>query len=239
MNALTGQDIRKLANILNGTLSLTDLQSFVYASTGDQLFDAFVAPNQPKIPLIEQLLAELEKIGATANFLGYVYINRPGRADVREAISKYSPEAVATRDKKIDLSAQTAGIPQEKAPENAVAPGFERNVRPFLPQLDVRVWQQRLLQIERQVCRVELDGEALGTGFLIGPKTVLTNWHVYEAAKHTGRVEKLGCRFDYTRLPTGEVEPGKLVIVDSSVAVDGSPYSNAEISGNPEGSPPS
>lgn len=234
MGTLSGEDIKKLAKLLATTLSFDDLAIFVHASTGDRLFDVFVSKDQPKIPMIVQLLNSLEDLGSTATFLAYVYANRPGRQDVRTAIIALFPDAVAVPDKKIDLSAQKAGAPQAEAPTNAAAPGLQRNVRPYLAKLDVLVWQDRLVKIERQVCRVELAGEALGTGFLVGPDTVLTNWHVYEVARKADKVGQLGCRFDYARLPNGQTEPGQLVMLAAAGGIDTSPYSPAEQTANPD-----
>jgi V8-like Glu-specific endopeptidase len=234
MGALSGEDIKKLAKLLATTLSFDDLAIFVHASTGDRLFDVFVSKDQPKIPMIVQLLNALEDLGSTEKFLAYVYVNRPGRQDVRAAIIALFPEAVAVPDKSIDLSAQKAGAPQAEAPTNAAAPGLQRNVRPYLAKLDVLVWQDRLMKIERQVCRVELAGDALGTGFLVGPDTVLTNWHVFEVARKAGKVGQLGCRFDYARLPNGQTQPGQLVMLDAAGGIDTSPYSPAEQTANPD-----
>ena len=78
-----------------------------------------------------------------------------------------------------------------------------------------RVHSSLLAQIERRVCRVELEGNAVGTGFLVGPDTVLTNWHVFEAAKNQGKIDALGCRFDYELLPDGKVQPGQLIMLQA------------------------
>jgi trypsin-like peptidase len=237
MGTLSGEDIKKFAKLLDGTLSLYDLEAYVYASTGDQLYSAYVAKDQPKRPMIQALLIALEDFGTTSDFLAYVYVNRPGRLDVRTEIAKHFPDAIAIRERKVDLSAQTAGTPQADSSTNAIAPGLQRNVRPYLAKLDVRVWQDRLVQIERRVCRVELEGNALGTGFLVGPDTVLTNWHVFEIAKNAGKIAQLGCRFDYVRLPNGQTDPGQLILLDAAGSLDGSPYTAGEKAGNPD-SPP-
>ncbi|WP_437589700.1 trypsin-like serine peptidase [Sorangium sp. So ce1000] len=63
-------------------------------------------------------------------------------------------------------------------------------------------WNARRTQIERRVCRI-LRGDTgvntpLGTGFLVAPSLVLTNWHVlkYLLAKSTAP-DKLLFQFDY------------------------------------------
>jgi len=239
MGMLSGEDIAKLAPLLASTLSFDDLELFTHASTGDRLYDVYVSRDRPKVPMIAQLLNTLQELGRTSTFLAYVYVNRPGRSDVRERIVKLIPDAVALPDRKIALSAQTRGAPQDDAPQNALAPGLQRNIRPYLAQLDVRVWATRLTQIERRVCRVELEGDALGTGFLVGPDTVLTNWHVFEIAKGAGKVDRLGCRFDYELLPDGKVEPGRLVMLADTGCINSSPYSAAEKTANPDDPPPS
>ncbi len=59
-------------------------------------------------------------------------------------------------------------------------------------------WRRRLSSIERQVCRVEPQvGAALGTGFLVSPNVVLTNFHVIE----NKLLESLRVRFDHKVLP--------------------------------------
>jgi hypothetical protein len=234
MGRLSGEDIKRLSTLLSGTLSLNDLESFVYASTGDRLFVEYVAPGKPLRPTISDLLIALEDSGITSKFLSYVYANRPGRPDVRTEIAKSFPDAVAVPEQKAELSVQTAGAPQANAPTNAHAPGLQRNVRPYLAKLDIRVWQSRLSEIERRVCRVELDGNAVGTGFLVGPDTVLTNWHVFEAAKNQGKGDKLGCRFDYELLPDGKVQPGQLIMLQAAGLIDSSPYSVAEGTDKPD-----
>lgn len=236
MNRLSGMDVMELSKLLAGTLDIDDLEEFVYASTGDQLFVEFVAPNLPLQDTIRRLIIQLEMLGITADFLTYVYVKRPRQPQVRAAIARLCPEAAATPEQKIDLSAQTAGVAQAGSSENAVVPGLQRNVRPYLAKLDVRIWQARLVKLERQVCRIELEGNGLGTGFLVGPDSVLTNWHVFEVAKNANKVSQLGCRFDYMRLPDGSTQPGQLVKLDG--AIDSSPYSPAETTATPDNPPP-
>ena len=235
MRKLSGNDIPKLAKILTSTLSFEDLEMFVQASTGDRLFDVYVSKDKPKLPMIVQLLNVLEDLGQTEKFLAYVYINRPGRQDVRDEIVRLFPSAAENPEtRKIDLSAQTAGTPQPRAPENAVTPGLQRNVRPYLAKLDIRIWQEKLMRVEQQTCRVEVEDSPIGSGFLVGPDAVLTNWHVLEEAKKRGKEDKLGCRFDFLRLPNNATQAGRFVPLAAPGALDTSPYSKAETTNDPD-----
>ena len=66
----------------------------------------------------------------------------------------------------------------DTCPEQGDVEGYVKTLRAGVQkagkQVDVRVWQQKLLRIERQVCLVEIAGTPLGTGFLVGPAAVLT-----------------------------------------------------------------
>jgi hypothetical protein len=110
--ALNGKDIAELAKLLTTTLDVDDLKNFVYASTGDELFASYVPENLPLGVMIRELLIQLERLGTTADFLACVYVNRPGKRAVRDAIVKFFPEAIALPGRKNGLSAQTAGVRQ-------------------------------------------------------------------------------------------------------------------------------
>jgi hypothetical protein len=229
MSNLSGSDVTELSKKLAGTLDFSDLEIFTHASTGDRLYVEYVGPGKPLKATIVDLLNKLEAVGLTCFFLQYVYENRPHKPDVREVIARLCPAAAAPiPDGGTELSAQIKGVTQPDAPNSALAPGLQRNVRPHLTKIDPPVWRERWMQIERRVSRVEFNGNAAGTGFLVGPDAVLTNWHVIEEAKAAGLISKLGCRFDYLRLSSGTRQPGVLVPLHSEGLIDSSPYSPAE-----------
>lgn len=50
------------------------------------------------------------------------------------------------------------------------------------------------------MCQILFDGDGIGTGFLVAPDLVMSNWHVFEDAPGTQRLaslEKYSARFDY------------------------------------------
>ena len=116
------------------------------------------------------------------------------------------------------------------------APCLQRNVRPALKKLPLRAWLDRLELIERQVCRVEANGAAIGTGFLVGPRAVLTNWHVVREARNRSVMGDLLCRFDYNQLASGATQAGETCKVADVVAE--SPFSPAELTATPDTPPP-
>lgn len=239
MAKLSGAAIKELTDALASALNFSTLEMFTFASTGDQLYVDYVGPGGPLKPTIFKLLNALDEVGLTWVFLRYVYNNFTHRPDLRGVIAQLCPEAVAPiHDAGTTLSVQSKGKAEADAPTSAAAPGLQRNVRPHLTKVDVRVWLDRLTQIEHRVCRVEFDGNAAGTGFLVGPEAVLTNWHVVEGAKAAGQVGKLGCHFDYLRLSDGTRQPGVVVPLHAEGLIDSSPYSPGEKNEQADGAPP-
>jgi hypothetical protein len=89
---------------------------------------------------------------------------------------------------------------------------FERIVIPTVQPADVEDWRAQMMRCERAVCRVEIGGQGLGTGFLVGTSLVVTNFHVLEKSPgvlidNPGDVR---LRFDYKKKQNGKtVQRGK------------------------------
>ncbi|WP_077000515.1 trypsin-like peptidase domain-containing protein [Variovorax sp. KK3] len=49
-------------------------------------------------------------------------------------------------------------------------------------------WRQEMVRCERRVCQIRCGGQAIGTGFLVGPRLVMSNWHVFESAPGSGQL---------------------------------------------------
>lgn len=108
---------------------------------------------------------------------------------------------------------------------------LERKVRDDLSFLDITQWRERLGQIEGRVCRVETP-TGFGTGFLVGPDLLLTNYHVMRSvidAPQTAKAVLL--RFDYKQLADGTtLSPGTEYKLAANWLVDHSPYSKVDTS---------
>ncbi|MBE7198550.1 MAG: trypsin-like peptidase domain-containing protein [Parafilimonas terrae] len=249
MGTLSAQQIDALSRLLVGSLDFRQLERFVFLGTGDRLYDEYVTDKLPLRPTIEALLDQLERNGTTDRFLGVVYREKVFQTELRARIAALFPAVAVQGDRQpVQFDLQVAGRPQPlpggaeqwaataSGRVIADAPGLERTVKPALSVPDLRVWLDKIERLERQVCRVEAADAALGTGFLVGPQTVLTNWHVVREARRRGTDDRLACRFDYRRLTGGGVDAGQVISVTS--VVDERPCSAAEFTAEPDEPPP-
>jgi hypothetical protein len=234
MKRLSPEEFTKLVDLLSPALDFGQLQRFVYIGTGERLFDRYVGEGLPKYDTIERLIEKLETGPITDKFLRVVYREKPFQTELRTYIGQLYPVIPPEEGREpVKFEFQKAGASAGDASEG---PGLERNVKPRLKKLDAEVWLSRFETIKRQVCRVEADGVGVGTGFLVGPEAVLTNWHVVRDARNRGVVQRLGCRFDYRRLTGGSIDAGTLI--GASAVADESPASPAELTANPDDLPP-
>jgi len=95
------------------------------------------------------------------------------------------------RNQKLRQVAVELSLTSDDPPQDRLEALVLRNV----PFQHVAPWRERMSTSERCVCRVEYPaGTGVGTGFLVGPDTVLTNWHV---ARLVTAPESAAVRFDF------------------------------------------
>ena len=84
--------------------------------------------------------------------------------------------------------------------------GLESMVKNKIGMLDLVEFRERIGQIEGQVCRVDIAGIGMGTGFLVGPSAVLTNYHVIKnVIEGVHKASDIKCNFDYKLRPNGNM----------------------------------
>lgn len=212
-----------------------DLEPLMLTVTGDGLYESWVGQGMPARATIFALLQELDRAGLAERVLAEMLQRRSHSAVLRALVQQAAPEALALppRDA-VALSAQRGGVPVGGLPDDAFAPGLQKNVRPHLMKLDLQVWLDKLSSSRNRVCRIEIGARAAGTGFLVGPGAVLTNWHVVEKAHAAGTLAGLRCRFDYLLLSDGSRRSGEpMGLGPEGIAAFG-PYSPAEVTANPD-----
>lgn len=117
---------------------------------------------------------------------------------------------------------------------------LELKIKDSQSTVDIVTWRTRLGEIERRVCRIEYPpATPKGTGFLVGPDLVLTNYHVVRRIKSGEiRPEDVALRFDYKVLSDGvSLSAGKTCSLATSWLVDDSPYSQRDFEVAPQADP--
>ncbi|WP_185970192.1 MULTISPECIES: serine protease [unclassified Mesorhizobium] len=239
MSGLSGPGLEKLTTEVAGAVNDFELEVIVHVVTGDQLYEEYVGKGLPLKKTIRELLIQLDKDGSLARFLADILQRKPDRKDLVAIFAGLVPAAV-----KLDpgagpaLSLQRAGVDDESATAIAAAPGLQRNVRPHLNMIEVREWLDGLTNAERRVCRIEIGKNGAGTGFLVGPSTVMTNWHVVRKVLDPKSWQKISCRFDFLVLPDGSVQEGVRIVLGDKGVMAFSPASDAELTPSPDEPPP-
>jgi hypothetical protein len=219
---IPGVDFGEFQNALYDSFTRTDLEMMVRIRMNERL-DRIVGEG-PLDYIVFQLLSWAERQGTpvVVDLARAAYLDRPRNEQLRRVYEKFGMAPA--------VSCQHAGASIPGAPERATAPGLEALVRPRLKIVDMDVWRERMAQVEGRICRVELDGNPMGTGFLVNADLVLTNYHVMEGLiEGKASAVAAGCRFDYKVLAEGSRSEGIIVgLHDSDWCVDSSPYSAAE-----------
>jgi hypothetical protein len=112
---------------------------------------------------------------------------------------------------------------------------LEARVRAANSPFDIAVWRARLGEIEGRVCRVECPvGTPRGTGFLVGPDAVITNYHVLKRAiEGEWASDTIALRFDYKLVSSAlTVNSGKIFRLAHDWLIDHSPYSASDLEAN-------
>ena len=92
-----------------------------------------------------------------------------------------------------------------------VAAGLEQVVQEFGITLDASQFVERMAASLARVCLVRIAGQDLGTGFLVGPDLLLTNYHVLgDIIGGAGPADDVSFTFDY-RTSGGVVSEGPSV----------------------------
>jgi hypothetical protein len=152
--------------------------------------------------IVSQVIGAAEREGWTMDLVMAARLARPNNA------------ALAGVASELGLGPQAVG-------DDALERLVERNV----PLVDVNDWRSRLGKLESQVCRVEIGGQPVGTGFLLGPEAVITAVDVIRPLlSGQMRPGDVAVRFDYKASPDGAVlNAGRVFPLAEDGLLDSSP----------------
>jgi V8-like Glu-specific endopeptidase len=122
------------------------------------------------------------------------------------------------------------------------APAFEKFVSDNVILLDVEKWRVGQTHAEWRVCRIDSGNDAAGTGFLVGPDLVLTNYHVVQSLIAPELADAAGwiARFDHKIGADGKtLAVGRAVKFAADWCVDHAPFSTIDTQPDPKSGDPS
>ena len=192
---MTGPEIGKLSDTVLEAFEYEELERLLKTRL-DRRFWRHVPIKADYEHAVFKLVDAASRQGWIAKLLAAMRAERPGNSVIFDFAERFQLTSSSTLP---------GGLAQQ----------YERIVQPDSKSYDVAIMRQRLGIIESCVCRIEIateqEGTVFGTGFLVGPRTVLTNHHVIDilllteegkrtAEGHSARPEALTCRFDYKRI---------------------------------------
>jgi hypothetical protein len=198
----------------------------------DALLDAFEEDAFEMFLLVE-LDKRLSHLTSSKDSLDYRFFRVIRRADSEGWAGPLIVAAAAARPSSVALRDLAAEVGRPSGAERSQWAGLERIITRSQMFQDVTAWRARLAELEARVCRVEIpvaSATAKGTGFLIAPDLVLTNYHVVKVL-HDGAsgVADARLRFDHKRDAAGTtVSPGTSLALAADWLVAWRPPSKAD-----------
>jgi hypothetical protein len=219
MLEITGPQLEQFSEVLRKAFTPAELRRLLEYRLERSLDDLSLAPDYRQI--VFDVIGASRRQGWTDRLLLAAREENPGNALLL-------------------AFAQQFGLAPGGAPDR---PNLEKLIVDTNAFLNITQWREKLGEIEGRVCRVEVDGKAAGTGFLLGPDVAMTNYHVIEAVQKTNPGPEGGkrvqVRFDYKQLSSGEtLNPGQVFGMAEGWLIDYSPYSPADLQPEPKSGVP-
>lgn len=194
----------------------------------------FVRVDLPTRRFVAELLQWSESEGRTRELLAVLWSGKPQNPNLRSIAERLIGDQLAA----IAARYEAPPTPDSIAPIVLTRANLQKEVTARSPLVGFTEFVARLDAIGSAICRIEVAGQAAGTGFLIGPHTVLTNYHVAQDALDNHLPgDQIVCRFDYLRDAVGEGGSGVPIAAAAGDAWRGpsSPFSHSDLTGT--GSP--
>jgi V8-like Glu-specific endopeptidase len=191
LNELSGPQRALLREGLVVAFGRVDLDQMLQDNDASKRLEILVRDGPLRTQVFE-LVLRTQQEGWTDRLVAWAQKARPNHARIKSLVS--------------DLS-MLEGV---EGNVHLVNRSLEQTVKARSDTLDFAEWLVRFAQIRGAVCRIEDARDprkAIGTGFLVGPDLLLTNYHVmenYVGPAPTMDTSTLAFRFDYGIETTGE-----------------------------------
>lgn len=251
-------DDEALAKALLSAFNKKQLESLMRFKAGIVL-EEIVDVAQPYRRIVEDVIVELGRNDEVDKLLSLALRERGGNPLLREVAAARNVQALpevqsrppgdvraqgtlgdfvaaALKDRPDDAElralAQKASAAHPPDSGRALGGSLEAQIAKRSMRIDFGRFMGRLHQVERRICHIQTP-ENLGTGFLVGPNSVLTNYHVVEGlVKGSYHFSQVQCRFDYN-----SESPESHRVGLSGPSLSHSPYSASDLTGEGEPAP--
>jgi hypothetical protein len=199
-------ELDHLAELIGLHATHAELDRWVRRATGETLKGAFAGEGDSVETAARAVLETLagESAGNLDRFLREVYRSRELQPRLVAEIDGLNRGIRETLNRpELDFKFGSAGRAQATAPLRTLLGRYGGNMLSG-------DWYEELGLAQGRVCRIERMGQSFGTGFLVGPSAILTNFHVQEQA---GTAPGLVARFGFRLRLDGSVDRGEEVPV--------------------------
>ncbi len=186
-----------------------------------------VALNNPGRLIVSALVDHARAQGRTLELLGAAWSDVPGNPALRRLADKYLPNQPGVMAK----FATYTPSPQAVVP--AARPSLEKLIDSRSRRFNLANYIDGLGRLAGAICTVGTP-QLQGTGFLVGKRSVLTNFHVVkDAIRGSYGGDKILCTFDYHDATT----PNVVLHGAADWLRSNSPYSQSDLSGTGQPAP--
>ena len=226
---MPGVTLAEVRDAIVDSYTNADLQE-VLRTEMDVRLDDEIGPG-PFRHRVFELIEWAERQGLDVELVRVTARGRPKKPPMQQIYKKYGMA--------IPVLVQQAGEALAAAATDAADGDLEKIVRDHLKFVDFGIWRERMTRVEGHVCRITFDGNPLGTGFLVGPDVVLTNYHVLESVVNRPEdAAKVRCQFDYKQLADGSRLENPVGLSKDDWLIDSCPYTAGEGAGDPDRTTP-
>ena len=231
----SGADVGKIKDVTVTSFAPDELSELALRYL-DIVFDNEIEPGRYNKRALDFVMYTRRR-NITCDFIRAAFTERPRVLEWQEFNKRCNAgPAVAAQQAGVSFpDALVAAAGEATAPARPSITVLEGLVRPRLRIMDMERWREHEASVSAQVCRIDIGAAAKGTGFLVGPDLVLTNYHVLTSVI-AGQEAPAGvqCVFDFKRLRDGTVNQGRAVKLAGDWLVDKAPPSEAESADRPD-----
>jgi Trypsin-like peptidase domain/Effector-associated domain 1 len=179
----------------------------------------YINTKQGNYDIVSDLIAWTERRGKTRELVALAYAENSGNLAVQQVARSLGLTLLEVRQK-YDTTKALSG-----------RPSLEAMVARHSRFINYDKFLTRFQSLGARVCRIETPYK-LGTGFLVGPNLVLTNFHVIESVTTLAQAAHSVCQFDYHTADDDGASRSKVSVhFDREWLVAKSPYSISDVRG--------